>query len=49
MEQDRYQAAFDWFNIAGFFQEVHWRNAYTDYQHSEIEDGAVALPLKIKA
>jgi iron complex outermembrane receptor protein len=48
MEQDRYQAAFDWFNIAGLFQEVHWRNAYTDYQHSEIEDGAVGTTFKNK-
>lgn len=48
MHQDRYQGAFDWFNMTGFFQEAHWRNAFTDYQHSEIEDGEVGTTFKNK-
>lgn len=48
MGQNRYQAAFDWLNMAGFFQEVHWRNGYTDYQHSEIEGGEVGTTFKNK-
>ncbi|WP_026375933.1 TonB-dependent receptor domain-containing protein [Aestuariibacter salexigens] len=39
MQQDRFQAVLDWQNLPGTFKEVHWHNAYTDYQHSEIEDG----------
>ncbi|MCC2617270.1 TonB-dependent receptor [Aestuariibacter halophilus] len=39
LKQDRYQAAIDWLNLQGPFSEVHWHNAYTDYQHQELEDG----------
>jgi iron complex outermembrane receptor protein len=41
MQQDRFQSVIDWRNLSGWFTEVHWHNAYTDYQHSEIEDGAI--------
>jgi iron complex outermembrane receptor protein len=41
MKQDRFQSVVDWRNLSGWFTEVHWHNAYTDYQHSEIEDGEV--------
>ena len=41
MKQDRFQSIIDWKNLTGWFTEAHWHNAYTDYQHSEIEDGAV--------
>jgi iron complex outermembrane receptor protein len=41
MKQDRFQSIIDWKNLSGWFTEAHWHNAYTDYQHSEIEDGAV--------
>jgi iron complex outermembrane receptor protein len=41
MKQDRFQSVLDWKNLTGWFTEAHWHNAYTDYQHSEIEDGAV--------
>ena len=41
LQQNRFQAVTDWTNLAGLFSEVHWHNGYTDYQHSEIEDGAV--------
>jgi iron complex outermembrane receptor protein len=41
MKQDRFQSVIDWKNLSGWFTEAHWHNAYTDYQHSEIEDGAV--------
>jgi iron complex outermembrane receptor protein len=41
MKQDRFQSIIDWKNLSGWFTEAHWHNAYTNYQHSEIEDGAV--------
>ncbi|MFT5676244.1 MAG: iron complex outermembrane receptor protein [Paraglaciecola sp.] len=41
MKQDRFQSVLDWKNLSGWFTEAHWHNAYTDYQHSEIEDGEV--------
>jgi len=41
MKQDRFQSVLDWKNLTGWFTEAHLHNAYTDYQHSEIEDGAV--------
>jgi iron complex outermembrane receptor protein len=41
MQQDRFQSVIDWRNLSGWFTEVHWHNAHTDYQHSEIEDGAI--------
>ncbi len=41
LNQDRFQMLLDWKNLDGFFTEVSFRNAYTDYEHSEIEDGAV--------
>jgi iron complex outermembrane receptor protein len=41
MKQDRFQSIIVWKNLSGWFTEAHWHNAYTDYQHSEIEDGAV--------
>lgn len=41
LNQDRYQMLLDWKNLDGMFTEVRFRNAYTDYQHSEIEDGEV--------
>ncbi|MDF2178650.1 TonB-dependent receptor [Aliiglaciecola sp. CAU 1673] len=39
MTQDRYQAVADWLNLDGPIAALHWHNAYTDYQHGEIEDG----------
>lgn len=41
MKQDRFQSVVDWKNLSGIFTEVHWHNAYTDYQHSEIEEGEI--------
>ena len=41
MTQDRFQSVLDWKNLSGWFTEAHWHNAYTDYQHSEIENGEV--------
>jgi iron complex outermembrane receptor protein len=41
MKQDRFQSIIDWKNLSGWFTEAHWHNAYTDYQHSEIEEGEV--------
>jgi iron complex outermembrane receptor protein len=41
MKQDRVQSMVDWKNLSGLFTEVHWHSAYTDYQHSEIEEGEV--------
>ena len=41
LDQDRYQAMFDWMNLDGLITEVHWHQAYTDYSHGEIEDGQV--------
>ncbi|MBN7819688.1 TonB-dependent receptor domain-containing protein [Bowmanella yangjiangensis] len=41
LEQDRFQAIVDWNNLTGPFSAVHWHNGYTDYQHSEIEEGQV--------
>ncbi|MEP1449044.1 MAG: TonB-dependent receptor [Paraglaciecola sp.] len=41
MKQDRFQSVVNWKNLSGWLSEVHWHNAYTDYQHSEIEDGEV--------
>ena len=41
MQQDRFQSVLDWKNLTGWFTEAHWHNAYTDYQHSEIEGGEI--------
>jgi iron complex outermembrane receptor protein len=41
MQQDRFQSIVDWKNLTGWFTEAHWHNAYTDYQHSEIEEGEI--------
>lgn len=41
MQQDRFQSVLDWNNLGGWLTEAHWHNAYTDYQHSEIEEGEV--------
>ena len=41
LDQDRFQGMVDWMNLDGFVSEVHWHQAYTDYTHSEIEDGNV--------
>lgn len=41
MQQDRFQAVLDWNNLEGWLTEAHWHNSYTDYQHSEIEEGEV--------
>lgn len=41
MQQDRFQSVLDWNNLDGWLTEAHWHNAYTDYQHSEIEEGEV--------
>ncbi|MDO6694120.1 TonB-dependent receptor [Aliiglaciecola sp. 3_MG-2023] len=41
LEQDRYQFLVDFHDLDGFFSEVKFRSAYTDYSHSEIEDGAI--------
>ena len=41
MKQDRFQSVIDWKNLSGWFTEAHWHNAYTEYQHSEIEAGEV--------
>jgi iron complex outermembrane receptor protein len=37
LKQDRYQGVVDWNNLDGFINAVHWQNAYTDYEHSEID------------
>lgn len=41
LEQDRVQALLDWKNLDGFFSEVSFRSAYTDYSHNEVEDGEI--------
>jgi iron complex outermembrane receptor protein len=41
LKQDRFQGIIDWKNLQGLFTDVHWHSAYTDYQHSEIEDGEI--------
>ncbi len=41
LKQDRYQLLADWLSLQGPLKEVHFRAAYTDYQHSEIEDGQI--------
>jgi iron complex outermembrane receptor protein len=49
LKQDRYQSRVDWQNIDGPFTQVQWLNAYTDYEHSEIEDGAVGTTFSNEA
>jgi iron complex outermembrane receptor protein len=46
MKQDRFQSVIDWKNLSGWFTEAHWHNAYTKYQHSEIEGGEVGTTFK---
>ncbi len=46
MKQDRVQSIVEWKNLSGLFSEVHWLSAYTDYQHSEIEEGQVGTTFK---
>ena len=46
LKQDRYQGVIDWNNLDGFITSVHSQNAYTDYQHSEIEDGEIGTTFK---
>ena len=46
MKQDRFQSVLDWKNLSGWFTEAHWHNAYTDYQHSEIEGGEIGTTFK---
>ena len=46
MQQDRFQSIVDWKNLSGWFTEAHWHNAYTNYQHSEIEGGEVGTTFK---
>lgn len=41
LNQDRYQALLDWSNLSGFLTEFHLHTAYTEYTHSEIEDGEI--------
>ncbi|MGS2719548.1 TonB-dependent receptor [Paraglaciecola aestuariivivens] len=41
MQQERFQSVLDINNLSGWLTEVHWHNAYTDYQHREIEEGEV--------
>ncbi|GAC16412.1 TonB-dependent receptor [Aliiglaciecola lipolytica] len=41
LKQDRYQFLVDFHDLDGFFTEIKFRNAYTDYNHSEIEDGEI--------
>ena len=36
----------DWNNLDGFIQAVHWQNAYTDYEHSEIEGAEIGTTFK---
>ena len=46
LNQDRYQGVMDWNNLDGFIQAVHWQNAYTDYEHSEIEGAEIGTTFK---
>lgn len=46
LKQDRYQGVVDWNNLDGFINAVHWQNAYTDYEHSEIDVAEVGTTLK---
>jgi iron complex outermembrane receptor protein len=46
MKQNRFQSVLDWKNLSGWFTEAHWHNAYTDYQHSEIEGGEIGTTFK---
>jgi iron complex outermembrane receptor protein len=41
LQQDRYQLLADFTQLSGFFSEVRFRSAYTDYKHSEIENGEI--------
>ena len=49
LKQNRYQSRIDWQNIDGPFTQIHWLNAYTDYEHSEIEDGAIGTTFSNEA
>lgn len=46
LKQNRYQGVVDWNNLSGFFNSVHWQNAYTDYQHTEFEGEEVGTTFK---
>lgn len=46
LNQDRYQGVVDWNNLDGFIQAAHWQNAYTDYEHSEIEGAEIGTTFK---
>jgi len=46
LKQDRYQGVVDWNNLDGFIKAVHWQNAYTDYEHSEIEGAEIGTTFK---
>lgn len=46
LNQDRYQGVVDWNNLNGFINAVHWQNAYTDYEHSEIEGAEIGTTFK---
>lgn len=46
MQQDRYQSVLDLKNVSSWITELHWHNAYTNYQHSEIEEGEVGTTFK---
>jgi iron complex outermembrane receptor protein len=46
LQQDRYQAVVDWDNLSGFLKSVHWQNAFTDYQHSEIDGVDIGTTFK---
>ena len=40
-QQDNLQLLLDWRNPGSAFKAIHMRGAYTDYAHSEIEDGQI--------
>ncbi|MBU2979981.1 TonB-dependent receptor [Alteromonas sp. C1M14] len=48
LKQDRYQSVIDWNNLDGFFEQVHFQNGFTDYEHTEFEGDEVGTTFKNK-
>jgi iron complex outermembrane receptor protein len=46
LDQNRYQGVIDWNNLDGFIKSIHSKNAYTDYEHSEIEGDEIGTTFK---
>ncbi|MEP4889048.1 MAG: TonB-dependent receptor [Aliiglaciecola sp.] len=46
LQQDRYQGVVDWNNLSGPIEGVHFKAAYTDYEHTEFEGDEVGTSFK---